>query len=85
MTHTHTEAAILAALDETQPGEFIAWAPIRDDLHVDSMLSLRALVGLVDSGDVEVVKVRGRNYIARADEFSTAARVASGRPSILVA
>ncbi|MGW9265364.1 hypothetical protein [Gordonia terrae] len=31
-THTHTEALILAALDETQPGEFIAWAHIRDDL-----------------------------------------------------
>ena len=85
MTHTQTEAMILAALDDTQPGQFVAWAPIRDTLPPGVMHRLCAFVALVERGEIDVVKVRGRNFIARPDVFSVAARAASGRSSVLVA
>ena len=83
--YDENEAAILAALAHTPPGKLVPWSRVRDTLPGGFWPRVSALVALVERGEVETVKVRGRNYITPADSFSRAAYAAAGsNPLVLV-
>ncbi|QUD84767.1 hypothetical protein J8M97_09435 [Gordonia polyisoprenivorans] len=79
------EQMILDALQSYPEGEMVPWARIRDTLPPGFWLRLTALGALVERGEIETVKVRGRNYIARADSFSRAAYRAAGSSALVLA